>query len=336
MNARKLGFASLVLLLVALLAAGALWQQYQQFRTTVLDLPEDGLVLDFRPGGSLRSLAGELVDQGVLPHPYWLRLLGRDTGLAARLQAGEYRIEAGTTPEGLLRQLAAGRVLQHELTLVEGHTFRMMMERIQAHPVLVQTLNELPGEEIMRRIGREGEHPEGRFLPDTYYFPRGTSDADFLRRAYAAMERVLNDAWEKRAAGLPLKTPYEALILASIVERETGLAEERGTIAGVFTRRLQTGMRLQTDPTVIYGVGPGFDGRIRYVHLRTDTPYNTYTRHGLPPTPIAMPGIEAIHATLHPEPGDALYFVSRNDGSHHFSATLAEHNRAVDKYQRNR
>jgi UPF0755 protein len=336
MNLRKPGRVGLLLLLAALLATGFLWQQYQQFRSSPLDVPEGGLVLDFQPGSTLRGLARDLAARGALAHPHWLRLLGRETGLAARLQAGEYRIEPGTTPEGLLRQLAAGRVLQHDLTLVEGHTFRQMMERLRAHPALVQTLVDIPDAEIMRSIGREGEHPEGRFLPDTYHFPRGTTDVDFLRRAYTAMELVLNDAWEKRAENLPLKTPYEALILASIVERETGLPEERGTIAGVFTRRLQKGMRLQTDPTVIYGIGPDFDGRIRYVHLRTDTPYNTYTRHGLPPTPIAMPGIEAIQATLHPEPGDALYFVSRNDGSHYFSATLAEHNRAVDKYQRNR
>jgi UPF0755 protein len=336
MSLRTLGRSGLVLLLVALLAAGVLWQQYQDFRASPLVVPEAGLVVDFPAGSSLRGLAEQLVARDVLEHPYWLRLLGRETGLAARLQAGEYRITPGTTPEALLRQMAAGRVLQHELTLVEGHTFRQMMDRIQAHPVLVQTLAGLSDEEIMERLGRAGEHPEGRFLPDTYHFPRGTTDLEFLRRAYAAMERGLQAAWEDRAEGLPLETPYEALILASIVERETGLPEERGTIAGVFVRRLQKGMRLQTDPTVIYGIGPDFDGRIRYVHLRTDTPYNTYTRHGLPPTPIAMPGVEAIQAALHPEPGDALYFVSRNDGSHHFSATLAEHNRAVDKYQRNR
>jgi UPF0755 protein len=336
MKLRTLGLSGLVLLLVALLAAGVLWQQYQGFQASPLAVPENGLLLDFPAGSSLRSLAEELVARDVLEHPYWLRLLGRDTGLAARLQAGEYRIAPGTTPGELLRQMAAGRVLQHDLTLVEGHTFRQMMDRIQAHPVLVQTLEGLSDAEIMARLGHEGEHPEGRFLPDTYHFPRGTTDLEFLRRAHAAMERVLDSAWEKRAEGLPLKTPYEALILASIIERETGVPEERGTIAGVFVRRLQKGMSLQTDPTVIYGIGPDFDGRIRYVHLRTDTPYNTYTRHGLPPTPIAMPGVEAIEAALHPEPGDALYFVSRNDGSHHFSATLAEHNRAVDKYQRNR
>ena len=336
MKARTLGLFSLFLLLAGMIIGGALWQQYQDFRASPLAVPETGLVLDFRPGSSLRDLAQELVAREVLAHPYWLRLLGRDTGLAARLQAGEYRIEPGTRPGDLLRQMAAGRVLQHELTLVEGHTFRQMMDRVQTHPVLVQTLDGLSDDQIMARLGHEGEHPEGRFLPDTYHFPRGTTDAEFLLRAYTAMEQVLSQAWETRAEDLPLKTPYEALILASIVERETGVPEERATIAGVFVRRLQKGMRLQTDPTVIYGIGPDFDGRIRYVHLRTDTPYNTYTRHGLPPTPIAMPGVEAIRAALHPEPGDALYFVSRNDGSHHFSATLAEHNRAVDKYQRNR
>ena len=334
MNLRTLGKVMLALLLILVLVGAWLWQQYLQFRTTPLALPDSGLVIELPPGSSLRGLAQDLTQQGILPHPYWLRLLGRHSGLAVRIQAGEYRIDPGTTPEALLQQLAQGKVLQHDLTLVEGQTFRQMMERVASSPVLEHSLQELTDEEIMRRIGREGEHPEGRFLPDTYHFPRGTRDVDVLRRAYAAMQQVLTEAWAGRAEGLPLQTPYEALILASIVEKETAQPDERPAIAGVFIRRLQKGMRLQTDPTVIYGIGEQFDGDIRFRDLRRDTPYNTYTRAGLPPTPIAMPGIEAIQAALHPAPGKTLYFVAKGDGSHHFSATLAEHNRAVQKYQK--
>jgi UPF0755 protein len=245
-------------------------------------------------------------------------------------------LQAGLTPEQLLRRLAEGKVVQHSITLVEGESFKLMMQRIAAHPVLEQTLDSIEPDAVMKAVGHPGIHPEGRFLPETYHFPRGSSDVDLLRRAYRDMEAFMQASWAERDSDIPLQTPYDALILASIVEKETAVAEERARISGVFTRRLEKGMRLQTDPTVIYGLGDSFDGDIRYRDLRTDTPYNTYTRSGLPPTPIAMPGKDAILAALHPAEGKALYFVARGDGSHQFSSTLKEHNRAVDRYQRKR
>ncbi len=284
-------------------------------------------------GSNFIRVVNDLTRMGIVDEPRWLRWYGRLSGQAARIQAGEYRLEPGLTPRGLLNELVQGRVRQHALTIVEGWNFRQLMAAVNAHQALRHTLQGQDDSTVMARIGRAGEHPEGRFLPDTYHFPRGTTDVAFLKRAYAAMEKVLAEEWARRAPGLPLKTPYEALILASIVEKETGLARERAAIAGVFIRRLQKGMRLQTDPTVIYGMGEAYQGNIRKRDLLRDTPYNTYRRGGLPPTPIAMPGRDAIHATLHPDDSDNLYFVARGDGSHHFSATLEEHNKAVIKYQ---
>ncbi len=230
-------------------------------------------------------------------------------------------------------QILSGKVIQYSITIVEGWNIYQLLDVLKADPHIKQTLQGLSHKQIMQRIGYPEMHPEGRFYPDTYHFPKGLTDVEFLQRAYGAMQQKLAAEWEKRAVGLPYKTPYEALIMASIVEKETGLPSERQAIAGVFVRRLEKRMRLQTDPTVIYGLLPNFDGNIRRRDLRRDTPYNTYRRRGLPPTPIAMPGGDAIHAALHPADGDKLYFVSRGDGSHHFSATLEEHNRAVIKYQ---
>jgi UPF0755 protein len=224
-------------------------------------------------------------------------------------------------------------VVQYPLTLVEGWTFRQVMEALQADERLEHLIEDPSAEAVMARLGRRGVHPEGRFFPDTYHFTRGSSDLDILKRAHAAMERVLAEEWEARADGLPIESPDEALILASIIEKETGLASERAEIAGVFVRRLRLGMRLQTDPTVIYGLGDDFDGNLRRADLRNDHPYNTYVHAGLPPTPIALPGREAIRAALNPADGETLYFVARGDGSHAFSVTLEEHNRAVRKYQ---
>ncbi len=319
-------------LLAASLLAGWLWWDYSAFLDNPLRLPEAGLELRVEPGQTLTGVARRLGREGVLEHPGYLLWHARWRGRTT-IQAGEYRLAPGTTPVRLLEQLTRGEVIQYSLTVVEGWTFRQLMEAVNAHEALDHTLGEADAATVMARLGRPGEHPEGRFLPDTYHFPRGTTDVEFLRRAYRAMERVLAEEWEQRAVGLPLRTPYEALILASIVEKETGLASERAAIAGVFIRRLQRGMRLQSDPTVIYGLGARFDGNLRRADLRRDTPYNTYRRRGLPPTPIALPGRAAIHATLHPEEGDAVYFVSRGDGSHHFSATLEEHNEAVIRYQ---
>ena len=306
---------------------------YQNFRQTPLAVPQDGMMIEIPPGSSVRGIAADLAQKKLITSPLYFEVLARTSGTASRLQAGEYRIDPGLRPEAFLQLLVSGKVVQHTLTVIEGWTFRQMLAAVQAHPVLVHTLRDASPDDIMAALDRKGEHPEGRFLPDTYHFPRGMNDVDFLNRAYAAMEQTLQREWSGRAPDLPLKTPFEALILASIVEKETGIADERPRIAGVFVRRLQQGMRLQTDPTVIYGLGERFDGDIRSSDLRADTPYNTYTRDGLPPTPIALPGQDAIRAVLHPAEGKELFFVSKGDGSHHFSATLEEHNRAVREYQ---
>ncbi len=324
-----------LLLLAASFAGAWLAMDFDSFRSSPLDTGDKQTLL-IRHGSSLKAVASELHARGMLNHPSYFLLLARWLGVDGKIKAGEYQLQSGITPEQLLQQLTEGQVRQYALTLIEGETFRAMIQRVIAAPALEQTLTQHDGASVMQAIGYPGLHPEGRFLPETYYYPRGTRDVDVLRRAFHDMETFLDGEWAKRDDNLPLKTPYEALILASIVEKETGLARERPQIAGVFIRRLRKGMRLQTDPTVIYGMGEHFDGDIRFRDLRRDTPYNTYTRAGLPPTPIAMPGKEAIHAVLHPAAGDSLYFVARGDGSHHFSATLAAHNRAVDRYQRKR
>jgi UPF0755 protein len=323
---------SLVLLLIAVLAL--LWTGlgYQDFRNSPMAVEGEQSVT-VAPGMSLNAVARSLQQQGLIENPRLFVWMARLGGNAARLQAGEYEVSPGMTPPQLLQRMVEGRVRQYAITVVEGITFRELLQQLEAHPALRHDLAGLDEQAVMAKLGHPGEHPEGRFLPETYHFPRGLSDAEFLGRAYRAMQERLEIEWRGRAEGLPLKSPYEALILASIVEKETGLESERRAIAGVFIRRLQKGMRLQTDPTVIYGLGLDFDGNLRRRDLLSDSPYNTYARRGLPPTPIAMPGADAIHAALHPDDGDALYFVARGDGSHHFSATLEEHNRAVLEYQ---
>ena len=323
-----------LLLLLAALAAVIMWVQYQQFRDSALAIPEQELLYTVSPGSSLNQLAYDLSSRNIIEHPRFFILLGRDMDAARRLQAGEYILQQGLTPRTLLQQLVDGKVTQYELTLIEGHSFREMLLRIRDDPVLTQTLTNETDAGIMEKLGHPDQHPEGRFLPDTYYFTRGMADIDFLARAWQAMHDQLTLAWEEREEGLPFETPDEALILASIVEKETGAVEERPIIAGVFVRRLQKGMRLQTDPTVIYGMGEAYDGNIRKRDLLKDTPYNTYTRAGLPPTPIAMPGVDAIHAVLHPAKGKSLYFVAMGEGKHYFSNTLKQHNLAVDKFQK--
>ncbi len=320
-----------LLVLAATVGGGWLWNDYRLFLQT--PMTDTALNYSLEPGANLTRVARDLAQQGLLDKPRYLLWYARLQGNADRIGAGEYQIRAGATPAEFYQQLVDGKVVQHALTIVEGWSFRQMMDAINAHPQIKHTLMDATDAQIMAAIGHPGEHPEGHFLPDTWHFPRGISDVDFLRRAYAAMETYLAQEWEKRATGLPLKNPYEALILASIVEKETGLASERAAIAGVFIRRLQKRIRLQTDPTVIYGMGERYQGNIRRADLKRDTPYNTYRRHGLPPTPIALPGRAAIHAVLQPAPGKALYFVARGDGSHYFSDTLEEHNRAVIKYQ---
>lgn len=336
-TAREVGFRLLgVLVVLASFAGTWLLMDFQAFRKQALEVAESGHKLTVKPGSSLRSVAAGLHREQLLEHPLYLVVLGRWLGLDARIKAGEYVIQPGLTPDQLLNQLTEGKVLQHGITLVEGENFKEMLQRIRQDTVLEKTLDSYQPQAVMVAIGYPEVHPEGRFLPETYHFPRGTTDVQFLRRAYLEMEELLAGSWPQRDRDVPLKTPYEALILASIVEKETGVAAERARIAGVFARRLKKGMRLQTDPTVIYGMGDSFDGDIRYRDLRRDTPYNTYTRYGLPPTPIAMPGRDAIQAALHPAAGKELFFVAQGDGSHHFSETLQEHNRAVDRYQRKR
>ncbi len=332
----RLKAVALVLIVVVAAAAASLtaaWVWLEDYLDTPLTLAAPAR-LDVAPGRSLAGIADELGARGALAHPRVLALYGRYTGQATAIQAGEYEIAQGTTPRTLLDQLVAGRVTQYSVTLVEGWTFRQALAAIQSHPAVTVTLDpQLDPQALASELGLDG-HPEGQFFPDTYVFRRGVSDARLLGRARTAMQERLAAAWEARADGLPIDTPYEALILASIIEKETALSDEQPQIAGVFARRLQRGMRLQTDPTVIYGLGDAFDGNLRRRDLETDTPYNTYTRHGLPPTPIALPGAGALAAAVTPKDGDALYFVAtgKGDGSHHFSATLEEHNRAVRRY----
>ena len=325
-----------ILLLGVSLFIAWYWMQYEQFKTTPLELPAEGITYTLMPGTSMKRLALDLEQKKIIPNAFFFRSMARFNGQAAKIQAGEFHIPAAITPIKLLELFVFGRVTQYSLTLIEGWTFREVMEAVILHEALTHTLDELSDEAIMQRLGFSGEHPEGRFFPDTYQFPKGTTDLDFLKRAYKAMSQRLASEWERREPGLPYQSPYQALIMASIVERETGVAGERAEIAGVFVRRLRKGMRLQTDPTVIYGMGERFDGNIRRRDLKEPTPYNTYVIKGLPPTPISMPSAEAIHATLHPAKGNTLYFVSKGDGSHKFSATLEEHNRAVRTYQLNR
>ncbi len=317
------------------LAAVALhgWHAYTRFKTEPY-VGERELVLDLKQGTGFAGLLLELERLGLPKQPRWQwRLLERELGVAKNLKAGEYRLSARMSAPDLLNLLASGKVVQHRFTILEGTRFAELRLSLAADPVLTQTLDGLSETEVLAQIGATQSSAEGLFLPETYHFPRGFSDLDLLSKAYWAMQRELNRAWEAREADLPLDDPYAALILASVVEKESGAIEEQPMVAGVFINRLRIGMRLQSDPTVIYGLGDAFDGNLRRVHLRTDNPYNSYTRGGLPPTPIAMPGPAAIRAVLHPAETEALYFVSRGDGRHQFSRTLKEHNRAVRKYQ---
>lgn len=319
------------LVLVCLLAA-ATWFYHLCYQQPLLN-GQRATVIEIAPGEPLRMVARDLGRQNVLPHPFSLVLLAHLRGESSAMRAGEYRIEPGTSVAGLLDQLVSGRVLRHSLTLIDGWNFKQVFAAVEQDPDLVHTLHGLSTAQVMARLGYPDQYPEGRFFPDTYSFSRGMSDLAFLQRAYLTMARQLDAEWVTRAPDLPYKSSYEALIMASIIEKETGRAGERALIAGVFVRRLQKGMKLQSDPTVIYGLGDAYSGDITFRDLRADTPYNTYTRYGLPPTPICMPPLAAIQAALHPAPGDALYFVAKGDGTHQFSATLAEQNAAVRKYQ---
>ncbi|HYW93894.1 MAG TPA: endolytic transglycosylase MltG [Gammaproteobacteria bacterium] len=322
------GTAGIAVLLLAAPAA-FLWH-YRSSSIAGLSSPA---TVEIPSGQSLYQTAGRLHRAGVLQHPRVFVWMTRLEGRAHRIQAGEYRFEPGTTPDQVLDKLVAGKVVRHHVTLVEGWEFHRVMQTLEHDDALKHTLDGLGPEQIMARLGHPDQKPQGRFFPDTYSFPRGTTDLEILRRAYQKMQTVLRQEWKKRASNLPLKTPYQALTLASIIEKETGKPGERARIAGVFIRRLRRGMRLQTDPTVIYGMGSSYHGDLHAADLRKNTPYNTYVHKGLPPTPIAMPGRAAIHAALHPAPGHSLYFVAKGDGSHAFAATLKKHDEQVRRYQ---
>ena len=325
------GLLKLVLLLALLGGAVAFWH-YHSFTATPLH-PKQSHV-EIRAGDSFRNVLATLRGAGTHQgHDLEWQLLAWQLGVRSRLQVGEYEIAAGTSPEQLLRQFAEGRVLQYRFTIVEGWNIHELRAALARAPEMKHDLADLDDAALMARIGRAGVHPEGRFLPETYDYTRGSHDFDVLKRAAKAMDGELTKAWKSRSKALSLKDAEQALVLASIVEKETAKPEERPRIAGVFVRRLKLGMLLQTDPTVIYGLGSSYDGNIHKRDLLTDTPYNTYTRAGLPPTPIAMPGRAALQAATHPEPGDALYFVARGDGSHEFTSNLTDHSRAVARYQ---
>lgn len=320
---------ALIVLVGIALGGAAYWWLHQP-----LDLGPEPLELAIEPGTTPRGVARDVVAAGVKTDARllyaWFRVSGQDRAI----KAGNYEIPPGTTPISLLQKLARGEEALRALTLVEGWNWRQVRQALAKEEQLKRDSATLTNEALMAQLGRPGVAPEGRFFPDTYTYAKGSSDIALLRRAMHAMDRRLEAAWAQRATDTPLKSADEALILASIVEKETGKASDRGQIAGVFVNRLRVGMLLQTDPTVIYGLGEKFDGNLRKRDLQTDTPWNTYTRPGLPPTPIAMPGKAALLAAVQPEATRALYFVAKGDGSSHFSASLEEHNRAVNRYQR--
>ncbi|MBL8385339.1 MAG: endolytic transglycosylase MltG [Burkholderiales bacterium] len=325
----------LAILSAAAIAGGLWWYAHHP-----MAMGGEGVELTIPPGSSMRS-AARLAAERMSVHPDALVLLARALSRDTRIKAGSYEIEPGTTPLALIDKLTRGDVTLQELTVPEGWTFAQFRAALAAHPAVHKTMDGRSDADLYRHVAgstvgplAHPAHPEGMFFPDTYLFAKGSTEVAILRRAHRAMLRRLDAEWQRRAAGVPYASPYEALIMASIVEKETGLARERPQIAGVFVNRLRKGMLLQTDPTVIYGLGAAFDGNLRKRDLQTDGPYNTYTRVGLPPTPIALPGAAALQAALNPARTDALYFVARGDGSHEFSASLEAHNRAVNRFQR--
>jgi UPF0755 protein len=303
------------------------------FALSPIELAAPSVEFSIRPGSTLRGATRQMIDAGLLLPEWKFNVLARANGASAEIKAGSYQVSAGVTPLLLVRKITRGDYAQSEIRFVEGWTFRQIRDAMKAHADLKQDSENLSEAEIMAKLGAPDAFPEGMFFPDTYVFAKGASDLAVLARAYRTMQKQLQSAWARRAPELPVTDPYEALILASIVEKETGRASDRAMIAGVFANRLRLGIKLQTDPSVIYGIGEQFDGNLRKKHLVTDTPFNTYTRRGLPPHPIAMPGLASLAAVMHPAQTDALYFVSRGDGTSEFSRTLAEHNRAVAKYQ---
>jgi UPF0755 protein len=319
---------------LALFAGIALLMGVRSYLASPVAGLSEPLLYEIEAGASLSGVAHDLEELGILSRAGLFVAWGRFTGQAAQLKIGEYELQPGVTPKGILDKFVAGQVKLYPFTILEGWTINELLAALLTSSAITPTLQDLSPNSQLEALGLTAQHLEGQFFPETYLVPRGTTDISVLQQAAALMEVQLAKAWENRAVGLPLASPYELLILASIVERETALDSERSEVAGVFIRRLQKRMRLQTDPTVIYGLGEAFDGNITRKHLLTDTPYNTYTRGGLPPTPIGMPGEASLVAAAHPDEGDALYFVAtgENDGSHVFSRTLEEHNAAVAVY----
>lgn len=337
----KLAFSSLksrvlsalfILFLLSLAIMAFLWISFQNWLNTPLSVPADGFHYELESGKSLSHLSQDLAGENLLNHPRWLNWYARYYQ-KEKIHPGEYLLESGITPLGLLDKLNRGDIVLHQVTFLEGWTFKQVMSALNQEPNVKHLLADKSDVERLQMLNLSITHPEGWFFPDTYRFSRGTSDVEILTQAYHAMRKTLSELWASRADNLPYNSEYQALIMASIVEKETGSASERHQIAGVFVRRLQLGMKLQTDPTVIYGMGDAYNGKIGKDHLIAPTLYNTYVISGLPPTPIAIPGRASLEAALHPDSSKALYFVAKGDGTSVFSETLTEHQRAVARYQ---
>ncbi len=317
-------------LLLLILAGGlGVWLQTDR----LLDLPADEVVFEVSPGAGLSVVAADMEQRGWIPSSVWLRIYGRFTSARGHIKAGEYLVKTGMTAQSLLQSMRNGEVIQHRVTIIEGWTFARILQALAEEERLQHTLASLPVETVLERLHIKAQHPEGYFFPDTYQFVKGTTDISILQQSYERMSSVLDQEWRHHDPGLPYQSAYDALILASIVEKETGLEADRSKIAAVFLRRLNENMRLQSDPTVIYGMGADYSGNLSRRDLQSSTPYNTYVNKGLPPTPICSPGLASIRAALFPASISSLYFVSKGDGSSEFSDTLEEHNRAVRQYQ---
>jgi len=325
---------SLVFLILLSFACGWLVSGYQNALKAPVVIGQP-VIIDIAKGDSFKQVIHKLRDQHLFMKPLWFKVIAVRTKAVRKIKTGEYELPTGATIPDILALLVSGKSKQYSITFPEGRNFKDMLQAIEKNPYLEHTLKGMSNEDLMTKLGATEKHPEGLFFPDTYFFDKRTTDVALLKRAYDKMQLVLQQEWFNKAEHLPFNTPYQALIMASIVEKETAAKAERTQIAGVFSRRLSQGMMLQTDPTVIYGMGDNYHGNIRSQDLHTETPYNTYKIKGLPPTPIAMPGREAIYAALHPDQSkNSIYFVSRGDGTHVFSATLDEHNQAVNKFQR--
>ena len=321
------------LLLITAIAISVLVIQFLRFQYQTVSISDSERTFTIQSGSNIKTIAQQLSLEKIIDDPWLFILLAKVKGVEKSVRAGEYRLQQSQSPSDLLELFTKGQSIQYSFTIIEGWTFRQMIKELHNQATIKSTLEGKSDAEIMTALGYQGQHPEGLFFPDTYSFPKGTSDIEFLQRAYQLMQSHLRREWDNRAPDLPISTSYDSLILASIIEKETGAAYERPLIASVFTQRLLKNMRLQTDPTVIYGLGESFDGDIRFRDLKKDTPYNTYLHKGLTPTPIALPGLDAIRAAVHPADSKALFFVAKGDGTHYFSNTLEEHNEAVSKYQ---